>query len=494
MPTTDTYLLAIDQGTTSSRAIIYNDQLQPQASAGQEFTQHFPHDGWVEHDPEDIWQTTLASCLQALDNAGLQSSQITALGITNQRETTLLWDRKSGMPLYHAIVWQDRRTSNLCNALKEKGLEPKVQQLTGLLLDPYFAGTKLAWLLDNVEGARERAEAGELCFGTVDTFLLWRLTGGKVHATDASNASRTLLMNLQSRQWDDELLQLFNIPRAVLPQICDNTHDFGSTDPTLFGASIPICAMVGDQQGALVGQACIEPGMLKSTYGTGCFALLNTGSDAAVSENRLLTTLAYQIKGVPTYALEGSIFMAGAIIQWLRDALGILDTAAQSEWLARSVDYTQSEIMVPAFTGLGAPYWAPEARAAIFGMTRDTRRNQLAAAALRSVAYQSDDLLRAMAEDSQAAAALRVDGGMTDNQWFLQALADITGCPIERAEVAEATALGAAFLAGLHAGVFTSLADIRQLHSCNARFQPTISDEQRAKLRARWLAAVAKVR
>jgi glycerol kinase len=494
MPTPESYLLAIDQGTTSSRAIVYNRRLDPLASAGQEFTQHFPRDGWVEHDAEDIWQTTLASCHQALSNASIESHQITALGITNQRETTLLWDRKTGAPLHRAIVWQDRRTSEQCSQLKAEGHEAMVQQRTGLRLDPYFAGTKLAWLLDNLEGARERAEAGELCFGTVDCFLLWRLTGGKVHATDASNASRTLLMNLQTRQWDDDLLQLLNIPRELLPDICDNTHDFGTTDPALFGSAIPICAMVGDQQGALVGQACTSPGMLKSTYGTGCFALLNTGQDPVQSNHRLLTTLAYQVNGVPTYALEGSIFMAGAIIQWLRDALGILDTAAQSEWLARSVDYSQSEIMVPAFTGLGAPYWEPEARAAIFGMTRDTRRNQLAAAALRSVAYQSDDLLRAMAEDGQPVATLRVDGGMTDNQWFLQALADITGCPIERAAVAESTALGAAFLAGLHAGVFNSIEDMSRLHSCNARYQPAINSDQREKLRARWLAAVAKVR
>ncbi|MGX5915480.1 glycerol kinase GlpK [Aliidiomarina sp. Khilg15.8] len=494
MPTPDSYLLAIDQGTTSSRAIVYDDHLHPLASAGQEFTQHFPRDGWVEHDAEDIWQTTLASCHQALSNASIDSQHVTALGITNQRETTLLWDRKTGAPLHHAIVWQDRRTSDHCNALKAAGHEPMVQARTGLLLDPYFAGTKLAWLLDNVEGARQRAEAGELCFGTVDSFLLWRLTGGRVHATDASNASRTLLMNLETRNWDDELLQLLNIPRAVLPQICDNTHDFGATDPAIFGSAIPICAMVGDQQGALIGQACIEPGMLKSTYGTGCFALLNTGRERVASEHRLLTTLAYQIDGIPTYALEGSIFMAGAIIQWLRDALGILDNAAQSEWLARSVDYSQSEMMVPAFTGLGAPYWQPEARAAIFGMTRDTRRNQLAAAALRSVAYQSDDLLQAMADDGQAVDTLRVDGGMTDNQWFLQALADITGCPIERAAIAESTALGAAFLAGLQAGVFQSLKDMQRLHSSNARYQPAISSEQRETLRSRWLAAVSKVR
>lgn len=494
MPTPESYLLAIDQGTTSSRAIVYNRRLEPLASAGQEFTQHFPRDGWVEHDAEDIWQTTLASCHQALSNASLESHQISALGITNQRETTLLWDRKTGAPLHRAIVWQDRRTSEQCSQLKADGHEAMVQQRTGLRLDPYFAGTKLAWLLDNLEGARERAEAGELCFGTVDCFLLWRLTGGQVHATDASNASRTLLMNLQTRQWDDDLLELLNIPREVLPEICDNTHDFGTTDPALFGSAIPISAMVGDQQGALVGQACTSPGMLKSTYGTGCFALLNTGQDPVPSTHRLLTTLAYQVNGVPTYALEGSIFMAGAIIQWLRDALGILDTAAQSEWLARSVDYSQSEIMVPAFTGLGAPYWEPEARAAIFGMTRDTRRNQLAAAALRSVAYQSDDLLTAMAEDGQPVATLRVDGGMTDNQWFLQALADITGCPIERAAVAESTALGAAFLAGLHAGIFNSIDDMSRLHSCNARYQPAINSDQREKLRARWLAAVAKVR
>ncbi|RUO26845.1 glycerol kinase [Aliidiomarina minuta] len=488
------YLLAIDQGTTSSRAVIYNEKLQPLAQQGKEFKQHFPNNGWVEHDPEDIWETTLHSCREAIKEAEIEASALGGIGITNQRETTLLWDRKNGEVLHKAIVWQDRRTADYCQQLKDKDLEPFFQKRTGLLLDPYFSGTKLAWLLDNVEGARERAEDGELCFGTVDSYLLWRFTKGKVHATDASNASRTLMMNLETREWDGELLEKLNIPASLLPEIRDNTSDFGYTDKEWLGAEVPICAMVGDQQGALIGQACIEAGMLKSTYGTGCFALLNTGQDIIRSDNRLLSTLAYQLDGEAYYALEGSIFMAGAIIQWLRDSLGMLEEAAESEALAEDIGYEQSEIMVPAFTGLGAPYWDPDARAAILGMTRDTSREHLAAAALRSVAYQSLDLVHAMHNDGQKVEALRVDGGMTENDWFLQALADITGCPIERAAISEATSFGAAFLAGLQSGMFKKLSDISELHKVDKTFKPEISSEQRDKLRSVWLAAIDKVR
>ncbi|RUO33860.1 glycerol kinase GlpK [Aliidiomarina soli] len=490
----DTYLLALDQGTTSSRAILYNSLLQPQCSAAFEFEQHYPHNGWVEHDAEDLWQTTLQSCQQVIRDSGIEPQHIKALGITNQRETTLLWERSTGKVLSNAIVWQDRRTARFCDSLKQQGLEPLFRERTGLLLDPYFSATKLRWLLDNVEGAREAAERGELCFGTVDCYLLWRLTNGKVHATDASNASRTLLMNLATRQWDDELLEILDIPPSVLPEIRDNASDFGHTDAEFFGHPIAISAMVGDQQGALIGQACIHKGMLKSTYGTGCFALLNTGSSPIFSDNRLLTTLAYQLNGEPTYALEGSIFMAGAIIQWLRDSLGVLSTSAESETLAEGVDYQQSEILVPAFTGLGAPYWDPDARAALFGMTRDTGREELAAAALKSVAMQSQDLLQAMADDGQPATRLRVDGGMTDNRWFLQALSDMTGLPVERAAISEATSLGAAFLAGLQSGVFNSLEDITALHKVDIEFSSNLNALIRDEIRQRWLAAVAKIR
>lgn len=493
------YILAIDQGTTSSRAMVYCTQaeplaLRPVASAANEFKQHFPEDGWVEHDPEDLWQTTLTSCRQALDEAGISADQVASLGITNQRETTLVWERKGGKVIYNAIVWQDRRTAAYCRSLKKDGHEDLIRERTGLVLDPYFSASKVKWILDNVKGARKKADNGELCFGTVDSFLLWRLTNGQVHATDATNASRSMLMNLATGDWDDELLSIFDIPRSMLASICDNACTFGHVDKEHFGHSLPVGAMVGDQQGALVGQACIRPGMLKSTYGTGCFALLNTGEEIVRSDNRLLTTLAYRLNGTSYYALEGSIFMAGAIIQWLRDSLGVLQTAAQSEELADGVPYSQNEILVPAFTGLGAPYWEPDARAAIFGMTRNTGRKQLAAAALKSVAMQSQDLLLAMEDDGQSIKKLRVDGGMTENNWFLQALSDLTGYPIERAELSEATALGAAFLAAHSAGVFTDFNTIRELHQINGEFESALSGDKRQEIRQRWLAAIDKVR
>lgn len=494
------FILAIDQGTTSSRAIVYRTSqaptpcLEPIASACAEFPQHYPENGWVEHQPNDLWQTAVDACKQALRHADIDAKQLVGIGITNQRETTLVWERASGTPVYPAIVWQDRRTAPMCKALRAEGHADLIHERTGLLLDPYFSATKIRWILDNVPGAQQQAERGELCFGTVDSYLLWRLTNGEVHATDASNASRTLLMNLASVTWDQDLLSLFKIPLSMLPDIHDNTSNFGHTCASILGHSVPILAMVGDQQGALIGQACVQPGMLKSTYGTGCFALLHTGTQPLHSAHRLLATLAYRIDGTAYYALEGSIFMAGAIIQWLRDSLGVLATAAQSETLAQDVPYSQSEVLIPAFTGLGAPYWDPDARAALFGMTRDTGPKQIAAAALKSVALQSHDLLNAMVEDGQQIHTLRVDGGMTENNWFLQALSDLTGYPVERAQISEATALGAAFLAALHADIFTSMDDMQTLHRINGTFEPKLSAAERSQLQQHWLAMVAKVR
>ncbi|TRW48943.1 glycerol kinase GlpK [Aliidiomarina halalkaliphila] len=497
------YILALDQGTTSSRAMVYHatDESFEVVGRGQhEFDQHFPDDGWVEHDPEDIWQTTLDACKDAIEDADIDASDLAGIGITNQRETTVIWERDSGKPIYPAIVWQDRRTAAYCRQLKDNQHEAMVQEHTGLLLDPYFSGTKIHWILEHVDGARKRAEAGELCFGTIDSFLLWRLTDGKVHATDATNASRTLLMNLETRAWDNELLALFDIPSALLPEIRDNADHFGDVacstllSTSKSNASVPVLAMIGDQQGALFGQACFSEGQMKSTYGTGCFALVNTGDRPRVSENRLLSTMAYQLEGKPTYALEGSIFMAGAIVQWLRDKLGMINEAAETESLSEGVPWQQSEMLIPAFTGLGAPYWDPEARAALFGMTRDTGRSQIAAAALRSVTLQTRDLLKAMDDDGQPVDELRVDGGMTENNWFMQALADMTGHPVLRANTTETTVRGAALLAGLQAGVFSGLKQIEALCRADDRWTPDLDQETRDKVYARWLAAVEKVR
>ncbi|WP_194756078.1 glycerol kinase GlpK [Aliidiomarina indica] len=497
------YLLAIDQGTTSSRAMVYHatdDQFEVAGRGQHEFDQHFPDDGWVEHDPEDIWQTTIDACKDAIKDADIHASDLAGIGITNQRETTVIWERDSGKAIYPAIVWQDRRTAAHCRELKDDGHEALVQEKTGLLLDPYFSATKIQWILKHVDGAKDRAEAGELCFGTIDSFLLWRLTEGEVHATDATNASRTLLMNLESREWDSELLDLFDIPKALLPEIRDNADHFGDVAcSTLVPNSdsdktVPVLAMIGDQQGALVGQACFSQGQLKSTYGTGCFALVNTGDRPRISENRLLSTVAYQLKGKPTYALEGSIFMAGAIVQWLRDKLGMIEQAAETEALSEKVSWQQTEMLIPAFTGLGAPYWDPDARAALFGMTRDTGRSQIAAAALRSVALQTRDLLTAMEDDGQEVDELRVDGGMTENSWFLQALSDMTGHPVLRANTPETTVRGAALLAGLQAGIFSDLSDIETLCRADDRWSPELDEKTRDKVYQRWLAAVEKVR
>ena len=488
------HLLAIDQGTTSSRAIVFDERGQICGVGQQEFTQHFPEDGWVEHDLEDIWSSTLQVCREAIANAGLSASDIRAIGITNQRETTALWDRQTGEPLGRAIVWQDRRTARQCESLRSQGVESMVMRRTGLLLDPYFSGTKLAWMLDNIPGARERANRGELAFGTIDTFLLWRLTGGKVHATDATNASRTLLFNIHRQEWDEELLSLLNIPASVLPQVMDSADDFGASDADLLGQTLPIAAMIGDQQAATVGQACFEPGMVKSTYGTGCFVMLNTGSRAVTSQNRLLTTVAYRLKGQVSYALEGSIFVAGAAVQWLRDGLHLIGSASQMQELAESVSSSNGVYMVPAFTGLGAPYWDPDARGAILGITRDTQIAHIARATLEAVCYQSRDLLDAMRSDGANVDALRVDGGMVVNNWLMQRLADTVGCDCQRPAVIETTALGAACLAGLQTGLFTSLDDFQARWSAEKTFHPKMPELERERRYHGWKAAVQRVR
>lgn len=487
------YILSIDQGTTSSRAILYSMDMAVVGAAQEEFKQHFPKNGWVEHNPEDIWQTVLRTCRSVLAQHNVPASAVRSIGITNQRETTLVWDRNTGEPVYNAIVWQDRRSARTCQELKKAELEPLFQEKTGLLLDPYFSGTKVQWILDNVQGARARAERGELMFGTVDTFLLWRLTKGAVHATDASNASRTLMFNIHTQRWDEQLLAHLMIPESLLPEVKDSADDFGVCAAEWFGADIPIGAMIGDQQSALVGQACFEPGMLKSTYGTGCFAVVNTGEKAIISQHRLLTTVGYRLNGKTTYALEGSIFMAGAIIQWLRDGIGIIEKASDTEGLAKAIGHDQSEIMVPAFTGLGAPYWDPDARAAIFGITRDTGVAQMVAAAIRSIAFQTEDLLQAMVQDGIAVTSLRVDGGMIQNRWFLQVLADLTGVPTVTSHTKESTALGAAMLAAMHIGHFEDLHDLDKVWRVSEKYTPSLRDTERMAHYRRWRDAVAKV-
>jgi glycerol kinase len=489
------YLLAIDQGTTSSRAIVFSAQGLPLARAQQEFKQYFPKDGWVEHDAEEIWLTTLKVCREALAQEGLQAQDIRAIGITNQRETTIVWDAATGTPIHPAIVWQDRRTADYCAELKDAGHEAQVAAKTGLLIDPYFSATKLRWILDNVPGARERAERGELRFGTVDCFLLWRLTAGRSHRTDASNASRTLLFNIHSQQWDEELLALFDIPRSLLPEVLDCAADFGTTDAALLGAPIAVLGMAGDQQAALIGQACFQPGMVKSTYGTGCFMIQNTGPHPLVSRSRLLTTVAYRLNGQVSYAVEGSIFVAGAAVQWLRDGIKLISDARDSEALAEQTGDACGVYLVPAFTGLGAPYWDPKARGAIFGLTRDTGIKEIVTAGLQSVCYQTRDLLEAMRQDGTVEpSALRVDGGMVVNNWVMQFLADILGVPVERPEVTETTALGVAYLAGLQAGLYGSLEEIASHWHRQRRFEPRMAAEHRAKLYHGWLDAVKRVR
>lgn len=489
------HLLAIDQGTTSSRAMVFDAQCQAVSVAQQEFTQHFPNDGWVEHDPEDIWKSVVSVVREALEQARLTASDISAIGITNQRETTLVWDAATGEAIHPAIVWQDRRTSAFCDRLQADGHEQLINERTGLLIDPYFSATKLSWLLDNVEGARQRAERGELRFGTVDCFLLWRLSGGKVHRTDASNASRTMLFNIHTQQWDTQLLELLNIPASLLPEVLDNTADFGDTDPALFGASIPITAMAGDQQAALVGQACFVPGSVKSTYGTGCFMVMNTGNTPVRSSHRLLTTVAYRLDGQTTYALEGSIFVAGAAIQWLRDGLKLIRHADETEALAEQVGDQSGIYLVPAFTGLGAPYWDPQARGAILGLTRDTGIAEIVTAGLQSVCFQTRDLLEAMQADGDIPiTSLRVDGGMVVNKWMVQALANTLGVQVDRPQITETTALGVACLAGLQQGLFSSLEDIARHWECERSFEPVMPQERREILYTGWLDAVQRVR
>jgi glycerol kinase len=488
------YLLAIDQGTTSSRAIVFDLDGHIIASSQQEFPQIFPQDGWVEHDPEDIWRTTKETCREAIKKASLEASDILSIGITNQRETTVVWDKVTGTPIYNAIVWQDRRTAGSCQKLKQsEALEGRLTAKTGLLLDPYFSASKIEWVLDNVKGARDQAEAGELLFGTIDTFLLWRLTGGKQHATDATNASRTLLFNIHTNEWDQELLDLFNVPANMLPEVRDCAADYGHTKADLFGSEVSIGGMAGDQQAALIGQACFTPGMAKSTYGTGCFMIMNTGDQALQSKNRLLTTIAYRIKGKTTYALEGSIFMAGATIQWIRDGLQLISNAKESQSLAEETGTDNSVYMVPAFTGLGAPYWDPEARGAIFGLSRDTGIKEIVTAGLQSVCYQTRDLLEAMAQDGVSPSSLRVDGGMVVNDWLMQFLADTLGITIERPQVTETTALGVAYLAGIQAGAFEGLEQVAKVWHNETKFEPSMPEEARERLYVGWLEAVGKV-
>ncbi|MDP3535141.1 MAG: glycerol kinase GlpK [Halomonas sp.] len=488
------FILAIDQGTTSSRAILFDRQGQISAIAQQEFPQHFPEDGWIEHNPEDIWESVIATCKEVLVKANISASQVDGVGITNQRETTVVWDRKTGKPIYNAIVWQDRRTSELCQSLRDQGHTEEVQAKTGLLIDPYFSATKLAWILDHVEGARERAERGELAFGTVDSFLIWRLTGGK-HATDATNASRTALFNIHTQQWDESLLKLYNVPANMLPEVKDSSDDFGTLEVSWLGEPLPIAGVAGDQQAALVGQACFQPGMGKSTYGTGCFMIVNTGDTPSLSRNRLLTTIGYRLNGKPSYAMEGSIFVAGATVQWLRDGLNLFADASETEALARETRSGHSVYLVPAFTGLGAPHWDPKARGAIFGLTRDTGIAEIVAAGLQAVCYQTLDLQHCMNDDMDAAPKnLRVDGGMVKNSWVMQFLADMLNVQVDRPTILETTALGAAYLAGLRLGWYDSLEEIEQLWRCEKSFTPMMEETTREHLYQGWLDAVSRVR
>ena len=490
MMTAQRVILAIDQGTTSSRAILFSEQGQILASKAIEFTQYFPHDGWVEHDPEEIWQTVVSSVSEMVDHAARQSWEILGIGITNQRETAIIWDAETGQPIHRALVWQDRRTADLCARLKQAGHEPDITARTGLLLDPYFSASKIAWMLDNVAGARAAAEAGRLRFGTLDSFLLWRLTGGKVHASDATNASRTSLFNIHSQQWDETLLSLFRVPASLLPEVRDNAGLFGHTHADLFGTELPVLAMIGDQQAAAVGQACFEPGALKSTYGTGCFMIVNTGATPVVSQNRLLTTIGLRLDGQTSYALEGSIFIAGAVSQWLRDGIGLISSAAETEEIAASLPDNQGVYMVPALTGLGAPHWSAHARGAIYGLTRDTGPAHFVRAALESVAYQTADLIAAIEADGVACGTVRVDGGMAENNWLMQFLADIIDRQVERPEVTETTALGAAMLALLAARGSGNLSELAGTWHLDRAFVPQMAAGQRADLTAGWQLAI----
>ncbi len=486
-------ILAIDQGTTSSRAIVFGQRGETIASAQMEFPQIYPSDGWVEHDPEIIWSTTLKVTKQALLSATEKGVDVVAIGVSNQRETVVVWDRETGKPIYNAIVWQDRRTADVTGKLADDGCEAEVTERTGLLLDPYFSATKIAWILDNVGDARARAVSGKLACGTIDTFLIWCLTNGAVHATDATNASRTSLFNIRTQDWDEELLRLFNVPRAILPEVKDSADDFGVASADLLGRVIPISGVAGDQQAAAIGQACFSPGSVKSTYGTGCFLIMNTGNEIVRSENRLLSTIAYRLNNKATYALEGSIFIAGAAVQWLRDDLGILETAAESALRAERASPHERVVMVPAFTGMGAPQWAPNARAAVFGMTRRTGPDEMARAALEGVAYQTHDLLKAMARDGFSPQILRVDGGMVANRWFVQRLSDILNLPIDLPAGLETTALGASYLAGLKFGLYASLDDIAANWVCERSVAPNLETSDRERLLCHWQKCVDAV-
>ncbi len=490
-----THILAIDQGTTSSRALVFDADIKVTATAQQEFPQHFPQSGWVEHDPNDLWDTTLQTCRDAIAKAGLGAGDITAIGITNQRETTVVWDAKTGEAIHNAIVWQDRRTAEYCRSLREAGHDRMITEKTGLLADPYFSGTKLKWILDNVDGARDRAAKGELRFGTVDSFLIWKLTNGAAHVTDATNAARTLLYDIHKGQWSTSICDLFDIPMQMLPEVKNCAADFGTTSAEHLGAALPIMGVAGDQQAATIGQACFEPGMMKSTYGTGCFALLNTGETPVTSQNRLLTTIAYQLDGKPTYALEGSIFVAGAVVQWLRDGLGIIAQAADTQGLSDQADPQQDVIIVPAFTGLGAPYWNAECRGAVYGLTRNSGPAEMARAALESVGFQTRDLLDAMHADWQhsetgTGATLRVDGGMSANDRAMQFLSDIIDAPVDRPQVLETTAMGAAWLAGSRAGVYPDMANFAKSWAVDSTFTPDMDAQTRDAHYARWQRAV----
>jgi glycerol kinase len=489
-----TYILAIDQGTTSSRAILFTKQGKIHAIEQQEFEQHFPQDGWVEHKPNDIWETVLSTCKSVLANNNIAAKEISAIGVTNQRETTLVWDKDTGEPIYNAIVWQDRRTATYCESIKSPAIERLINDKTGLLLDPYFSATKIRWILENIEGAKEKAAKGQLAFGTVDSFLLWQLTGGKNHRTDATNASRTMIFNIHTQEWDQELLNLFNIPLSMLAEVMDSAADFGKTEASLFNSEIPILGMAGDQQAALFGQACFDEGMAKSTYGTGCFLMLNTGSKALKSKNKLLTTVAYRLKGKPTYAIEGSIFMAGATIQWIRDGLQLINSASETETIAEDMPLDHGVLLVPAFTGLGAPYWDSNARGAILGLTRDSGIKEIVTAALQSVGYQTKDLQKAMESDGLRPSIIRVDGGMAVNNWLLSFLANILGATVDRPKIIETTALGVAYLAGLQAGIYSSTDELANMWHCDERFTAKIDDKQRNTLYEKWLDAVKKVR
>ena len=488
------YILSIDQGTTSSRGVLFDENYEIISIGQNEFTQFFPDSGWVEHDPEEIWTSTLESCRSAIKQSQIDPNQIRAIGITNQRETTVVWDKETGMPIYNAIVWQDRRTSDYCQSLRSLGHESLVNQKTGLLLDPYFCATKIAWILDNVDGAREKANKGGLLFGTIDCFLMWRLSNQKIHSTDATNACRTLLYNIHEGCWDKDLLDLFNVPASMLPEVYDNAADFGVADESIFGSEIAIAASIGDQPSALVGQACFHPGMVKSTYGTGCFVLINTGYEPVKSNNKLLTTLAFQVNGKTCYALEGSIFIAGAAVQWLRDGLKFIESAEQSETLAMKADDSQDVYLVPAFVGLGAPHWDPDCRGALFGMTRNTGPAEITKATLESVCYQTSDLLSAISKDlgESKLSAIRVDGGMAASNWTMQMLSDLVELPVDRPKNLETTALGAAYLAGMQVGFYPPMDEFSKSWQSESQFNSKMKEELRERKLAGWKDAVRR--